>query len=376
MKVVIAIDSFKGSLTSMEAAEAVRNGILAAKPDARIIIKPVADGGEGTVDALTRGTDARRITAEVSGPYREPVSCSYAYLPDTYTAVIEMAAASGITLSEKRDPLLATSYGTGQLIAHGIRNGFRNFIIGIGGSATNDGGTGMLRALGFRFLDRNGQDAGDGARALEQIRSIDLSGCMPELSECRFRVACDVTNPLCGKDGATYVYGPQKGMADELLDKIDRDMNHYASLTAAVTGRDFAAVPGSGAAGGLGFALLSYMNAELFSGVGLILNATGAEKELENADYAVTGEGRIDRQTPFGKVPAGVAALAGRHNVRVIAFAGSVSENPAVYAACRSAGIHAVFPVIREITTLREAMLPERAKSNLTACAEQVFRLL
>ena len=165
-------------------------------------------------------------------------------------------------------------------------------------------------------------------------------------------------------------------MADELLDKIDRDMNHYASLTAAVTGRDFAAVPGSGAAGGLGFALLSYLNAELFSGVGLILNATGAEKELENADYAVTGEGRIDRQTPFGKVPAGVAALAGRHNVRVIAFAGSVSENPAVYAACRSAGIHAVFPVIREITTLREAMLPERAKSNLTACAEQVFRLL
>lgn len=376
MKVVIAIDSFKGSLTSTEAAEAVRNGILTARPDAQIIIKPVADGGEGTVDALTRGTDARRITAEVSGPYRKPVSCSYAYLPGTDTAVIEMAAASGITLSEKRDPLRATTYGTGQLIAHGIRNGFRNFIIGIGGSATNDGGTGMLRALGFRFLDRNGQDAGDGARSLEQICSIDLSGCMPELSECRFRVACDVTNPLCGKKGATYVYGPQKGMPDELLGKIDKDMNHYAELTAAVTGRRCASVPGAGAAGGLGFALLSYLNAELCSGIRLILDATDVEKELKNANYAVTGEGRIDRQTPFGKVPAGVAELARRHNVTVIAFAGSIAEDPAVSAACRNVGIHAIFPVIREITTLREAMLPERAKSNLSACAEQVFRLL
>lgn len=376
MKIVIAMDSFKGSLSSVEAAEAVRSGILAARPDARIIIKPAADGGEGTVDALTHGTDARRISAEVSGPLREPVLSSYAYLPETGTAVIEMAAASGITLTEKRNPLLATTYGTGQLIAHGIRNGCRDFIIGIGGSATNDGGTGMLRALGFRFLDRNGEDAGDGARALERICSIDLSGCMPELSECRFRVACDVTNPLCGKDGATYVYGPQKGLPDELLDKVDRDMRRYAGLTASVTGQDFSCVPGAGAAGGLGFALLSYLHAELFSGIQLILSASGIEKDLEDADYAVTGEGRIDRQTPFGKVPAGVARLAAKYGIRVIAFAGSVSEDPAVSAACRAAGIHAVFPVIREITTLREAMLPERAKSNLTACAEQVFRLL
>ena len=192
MKIVIAMDSFKGSLSSVEAAEAVQSGILAARPDARIIIKPAADGGEGTVDALTHGTDARRISAEVSGPLREPVLSSYAYLPEAGTAVIEMAAASGITLTEKRDPLLATTYGTGQLVAHGIRNG-------------------------CRFLDRNGEDAGDGARALERICSIDLSGCMPELSECRFRVACDVTNPLCGKDGATYVYGPQKGLPESTL---------------------------------------------------------------------------------------------------------------------------------------------------------------
>ncbi len=376
MKVVIAIDSFKGSLTSLEAAEAVQAGILAARPDAQIIIKPVADGGEGTVDALTQGTDARKITVRVSGPYREPVSGSYAFLPGTGTAVIEMAAASGITLTEKRDPLLATTYGTGQLIAHGIRNGCRDFIIGIGGSATNDGGTGMLRALGFRFLDQNGQDIGDGARGLEHICSIDPSGSMPELSRCRFRVACDVTNPLCGKNGATYVYGPQKGLPDELLDKVDRDMYRYAGLTAAVTGQDFACVPGAGAAGGMGFALLSYLHAELFSGIRLILSASGVEKDLEDADYAVTGEGRIDSQTSSGKVPAGVARLAAEYGVRVIAFAGSVSEDPSVSSACREAGITAIFPVIREITTLREAMLPERAKSNLTACAEQVFRLL
>lgn len=376
MKAVIAIDSFKGSLTSAEAAEAVREGILAARPDANIVIKPVADGGEGTVDALTQNTGAHRIEAEVCGPYKEPVVCSYALFSETRTAVIEMAAASGITLTEKREPLLATSYGTGELIAHAIRKGCRDFIIGIGGSATNDGGTGMLRALGFRFLDQNGRDAGDGAAALAKIHSIDLSACMPELSECRFRVACDVTNPLCGENGATYVYGPQKGMPEALLCKIDADMARYADLSAAATGRSCACMAGAGAAGGMGFAFLSYLNAALVPGIELILEASGIEKELPGADYVVTGEGRIDSQTPFGKVPAGVAQLAARHGIRVIAFAGSASEEPSVYAACRSAGIDAVFPIIRDITTLREAMLPERTKSNLTVCAEQVFRLL
>lgn len=376
MKVVIAIDSFKGCLSSFEAAAAVRSGILAARPDAEIVIKPVADGGEGTVDALTQGTDAQRVTLKASGPYGEPVSCSYACLPKTRTAVIEMAAASGLTLSDRKDPLSATSYGTGEMIAHAVRNGYRDFIIGIGGSATNDGGTGMLRALGFRFLDRNGHDIGDGAASLEKIYTIDLSGCMPELSECRFRAACDVTNPLCQDNGATYVYGPQKGLPDALLKKVDEDMAHYARLTADATGKDFSGFPGAGAAGGMGFALLSYLNARLCSGIRLILEATEAEKELKDADYAVTGEGQIDRQTAFGKVPAGVAGLAKKHGAKVIAFAGSVSGGSDTLAACRSAGIDAVFPIIREITTLREAMLPERAKSNLAVCAEQVFGLL
>lgn len=376
MKVVIAIDSFKGSLSSVEAAAAVRSGILSARPDARIVIKPVADGGEGTVDALIQGTGAQRVTIEADGPYREPVSCSYACLPETRTAVIEMAAASGLTLSQRRDPLTATSYGTGQMIAHAVRNGYRDFIIGIGGSATNDGGTGMLRALGFRFLDRDGHDIGDGAASLEKIDTINLSGCMPELSECRFRAACDVTSPLCRDNGATYVYGPQKGMPGILLQKIDEDMARYARLTADATGKDCSRIPGAGAAGGMGFALLSYLNAGLCSGIRLILEAVNAEKELRDADYAVTGEGRIDRQTPLGKVPAGVAGLAKKHGVKVIAFAGSVSGGSDTLQACRSVGIDAVFPIIPEMTTLREAMLPERAKSNLASCAEQVFRLL
>ena len=376
MKIVIVMDSFKGSLSSLEAAEAVRCGVLAAKPDAEVVIIPAADGGEGTVDALTRHTEAVRVETEVCGPYREPVVCSYAVLPKTRTAVIEMAAASGITLTERREPLLATTYGTGQLISHAIRNGCRDFIVGIGGSATNDGGSGMLRALGFGFYDKQGQDAGDGAGALEKILSVDLSQCMPELEKCRFRVACDVTNPLCGKEGATYIYGPQKGMPDNLLDKIDQDMARYAQLAAAATGRNCAFAPGAGAAGGLGFAFLSFLNASLVSGIHLILEASGAEAAIADADYVVTGEGRIDEQTPFGKVPSGIGKLALKHGVKVIAFAGSVSESPGVYSACKAAGISAVFPILRNAATLREAMLPERAKSNLSACAEQVFRLL
>lgn len=376
MKIIIAMDSFKGSLTSGEAAKAVQKGILAARPDAETVIKIMADGGEGTVDALTKNNDAQRITVTAEGPYKETVICSYALLPDTKTAVIETAAASGITLTRRREPLLASTFGTGQLIAHAAASGCRDFIIGLGGSATNDGGIGMLKALGFRFLDREGREIGDGARALEHLASVDLSGRMPELDNCRFRAACDVSNPLCGKNGATYIYGPQKGMPATLLEKVDLDMARYARLTSAVTGTDCAEVPGAGAAGGLGFAFLSYLHADLIPGIRLVLDSSGIEKELSTADYVVTGEGRIDRQTPYGKVPAGVAGLAKRYGVRVIALAGTVSEDPAVAAACRAVGIDAVFPILRDITPLCEAMAPACAQANLSACAEQIFRLL
>lgn len=373
MKAVIAIDSFKGSLTSVEAGLAAKEGILAAKPDADVIIKPVADGGEGTVDAFIEGLNAERIHVTVTGPFHETVCCYYGYLKETKTAVIEMASAAGITLTERRDPMHATTYGVGEMITDALMKGCRNFIIGIGGSITNDGGIGMLKALGISFRDRNGADAGEGGQALSKVHTIDLSGINPLLKDCRFRVACDVTNPLCGENGATFIFGPQKGVTEDMAPELDQAMAHYAQVTAEASGRSFMNAEGAGAAGGLGFALLSFLHAELTSGISLILDAVELEKDLLNADIAVTGEGRMDAQTAMGKVPAGVAGLAKRYGVKTIALAGSASPDAFV---CNSAGIDAFFPIVRGITTLEEAMNPENAKENMRLTAEQVFRLL
>ena len=212
MKVVVAVDSFKGSMTSMEAGMAVKAGVLAAHKDAEVIVKPLADGGEGTTDALIEGLNGERVDVTVTGPYHEPVNAYYGYLKDTNTAVMEMASAAGITISEQKDPMIATTYGVGEMILHAINKGIRNFIIGIGGSATNDGGIGMLKALGFTFLDKDGQDTGEGGQALAKVASVRLSDNAELLSQCNFKIACDVTNPLCGFQGATYIYGPQKGV--------------------------------------------------------------------------------------------------------------------------------------------------------------------
>lgn len=375
MKVVIAVDSFKGSLSSMEAGLAAKAGILAARPDASVTVKPLADGGEGTTDALIEGLGGRRIDVTVTGPMGQPVAACYGYLDGSSTAVIEMAAAAGITLvpPKERNPLIASTFGVGEMIQDAAERGCRNFIIGIGGSVTNDGGIGMLKALGFRFLDKDGRDAGEGGRALGKIMSIDTGGRNPLLSECRFQVACDVTNPLCGKNGATYIYGPQKGVTEDLLEKLDGDMAHYAAVTAEALGGHYAGVEGAGAAGGLGFAFLSYLGASLTPGVDLILDAVGLKDVLPGADIVVTGEGRLDAQTAMGKAPAGVARMAKRYGIKVIAFAGSVSKEAP---ACNEAGIDAYFPVIRGITTLEEAMKPDTARENMAACVEQVFRLL
>ena len=373
MKVVVAIDSLKGSLTSMEAGMAIKAGILAAKPDAEVIVKPLADGGEGTTDALIEGLNGERIDVTVTGPLDDPVSCYYGYLKETNTAIIEMASAAGITLTNKKDPLHATTYGVGEMINDAINKGCRNFIIGIGGSATNDGGIGMLKALGFEFLDENGNDAGEGGQALGKVKCIHTQNKNPLLDECHFQVACDVTNPLCGKNGATYIYGPQKGVTDDIKEHLDQAMAQYAEVTAKYLECDYSDTEGSGAAGGLGFALLSYLNASLTPGIDLILNAVELEKELKNADIAVTGEGRLDHQTAMGKAPVGVAKLAKKYNAKVIAFAGSVTPEAT---ACNQAGIDAFFPIVRGITTLEEAMNPECAKTNMRATVEQVFRLL
>ncbi len=373
MKAVVAVDSFKGSMSSMEAGLAVKQGILAARPDASVVVRPLADGGEGTTDALTEGLGGERIPLTVTGPMGAPADAYYGYLRESNTAVMEMAAAAGITLSDEKDPLRATTFGVGEMILHAIDKGMRSFIIGIGGSATNDGGIGMLKALGFRFLDEKGADAGEGAQALAKVASIQLSDKRELLSECSFRIACDVTNPLCGPMGATYVYGPQKGVTGELAPVIDAGMKNFARITAAAFGQDHADTPGAGAAGGLGFAFLSYLNGELAPGIQLILDAVGLEDDLKDADVVVTGEGRLDHQTAMGKAPVGVAKLAKKYHAKTIAFAGSVTKEAT---ACNEAGIDAFFPIVRGITTLEEAMDPATAKSNMAAAAEQVFRLL
>lgn len=375
MKVVIAIDSLKGSLSSMEAGMAIKDGILAAKPDAEVIVKPLADGGEGTTDALIEGMNGERIDLTVTGPMHTPVDAYYGYLKDTNTAVMEMASAAGITLvpDSEKNPLLATSYGVGEMINDAIQRGCRNFIIGIGGSVTNDGGIGMLKALGVRFLDENGEDAGEGGQALAKIARIDVSGMNPLLKECHIQVACDVNNPLCGKNGSTYVYGPQKGVTEDMKKTLDEAMAHFARVTSETLENDYMNTPGAGAAGGLGYAFLAYTGAALTPGIELILDAVGLEEELFGADVVVTGEGRLDFQTAMGKAPVGVARLAKKYNAKVIAFAGSVTKEAT---ACNKEGIDAFFPILRGVCTLAEAMDPVTARNNMTATVEQVFRLL
>lgn len=375
MKVVIAIDSLKGSLSSMEAGTAIKDGILAAKPDAEVIVKPLADGGEGTTDALIEGMNGERIDLTVTGPMHTPLDAYYGYLKDTNTAVMEMASAAGITLvpDSEKNPLLATSYGVGEMINDAIQRGCRNFIIGIGGSVTNDGGIGMLKALGVRFLDENGEDAGEGGQALAKVARIDVSGMNPLLKECHIQVACDVNNPLCGKNGSTYVYGPQKGVTEDMKKTLDEAMAHFARVTSETLENDYMNTPGAGAAGGLGYAFLAYTGAALTPGIELILDVVGLEEELSGADVVVTGEGRLDFQTAMGKAPVGVARLAKKYNAKVIAFAGSVTKEAT---ACNKEGIDAFFPILRSVCTLAEAMDPVAARNNMTATVEQVFRLL
>ncbi len=375
MKVVVAIDSFKGSLSSIEAGQAVKAGVLAAHPDANVIIKPLADGGEGTTDAFIEGLGGQRIDLTVTGPMGSPVSCYYGYLEKDKTAIIEMASASGITLvpAHQKNPLTASTRGVGEMILHALEQGCRHFIIGIGGSATNDAGIGMLKALGYSFLDEQGLDVDEGAQALGKVASIDAKNRHPLLDDCQFRIVCDVTNPLCGENGATYIYGPQKGVTEAQKESLDQDMAHFADVTETTLNCAFKNYPGAGAAGGLGFAFLSYLHASLSPGVELILDAINLSDALNGADIVVTGEGQLDRQTAMGKAPVGVAKLAKAHGAKVLAFSGSVTKEAV---ACNQAGIDAFFPILRRIVTLEEAMDPSTARSNMTASVEQVFRLL
>ena len=375
MKVVIAIDSFKGSLTSLQAGNAVKNAILRLDETCVVSVKPLADGGEGTVEALAGSPNAEMIELTVKGPLLDPVTAKYCILNDTNTAIVEMASAAGITLisPQQRNPLETTTYGVGELIKDAIKKGCRRFVIGIGGSATNDGGTGMLTALGYEFLDKNNTPIAMGARGLEDLRTIKSDNVIPQLKECSFNIACDVTNPLCGENGCSAVFGPQKGATLEMIKDMDVWLKNYAEMAKTVSTKADKDHAGAGAAGGLGFAFLSFTNAVLKSGIEIVLEETNMANDIQNADIVVTGEGRLDSQTVMGKAPIGVAKLAKKYNKKVIAFSGCVTDDAEV---CNEHGIDAFFPITRGITTLEEALDTNNAYKNLTATAYQVFKLL
>ncbi|MFQ9661315.1 MAG: glycerate kinase [Clostridium sp.] len=375
MKVTIAIDSLKGSLTSLEAGQAAAEGIRRVYEDADICIRPLADGGEGTVEALVRGMggELKRIT--VTGPLGKPVVCEYGIIKESGAAVIEMAGAAGITMvdEEERNPLYTTTYGVGEVIRDAVRSGCRRFVVGIGGSATNDGGIGMLQALGYGILDKEGRQVPYGARGLAEIASVTDDNVLPELSGCTFRIACDVTNPLCGEQGCSAVFGPQKGADPEMIRQMDGWLEHFAALSQEKYPAADPLRPGTGAAGGLGFAFLGFTKAVLESGVKIVLDETKLEDYVRDADLVITGEGRLDGQTVMGKAPIGVAKTAKKYGKPVIGFSGCVAKDAV---ACNREGIDAFFPILRGVVTLDEAMKTENAGANLADTAEQVFRLI
>ena len=376
MKTVIAIDSLKGSLTSMEAGMAIREGIISAWGDQmEVLVRPLADGGEGTIDALVEGMNGVLKEIEVEGPFKAKVTSRYGWIPNKKTAIVECAESSGLSLvpTADRNPLKTSTIGMGQVIRNAVEYGVRNFIVGLGGSATNDCGTGMLTALGYKFLDENGEELFGCGENLQKIQTIDMTNVMPELKECTFRIACDVTNPLCGELGASHIYGPQKGATPEMVEILDAGCHHFAEVTKAALGIDNEELPGAGAAGGLGYTFATFLKGELKSGIQIVLDEIRLEDDLKDADFVVTGEGRLDHQTAMGKAPIGVAKLAKKHGATVIAFAGSVTNDAK---ACNAAGIDAFFPILRGITTLDEAMNKENASYNMTHTAEQAFNLL
>lgn len=375
MKAVVAIDSLKGSLSSMEAGNAIAEGIYRADAEAKVEVRPLADGGEGTVDALVQGMNGSLRKVRVTGPLGDKVDAAYGIIEEAKMAVIEMSAAAGITLvpDEKKNPLFTTTYGVGEMIWDAIEKGCRKFVVGIGGSATNDGGIGMLQALGYDFLNSKGNAVPYGTKGLEDLAEIRKEHVLPELAQCEFKVACDVTNPLCGPLGASAVYGPQKGATPEMVREMDQWLADYAKLAANCSERADAEHPGTGAAGGLGFAFLTFTNAVLESGIKIVLEETKLEQYIQDADIVITGEGRLDGQTAMGKAPVGVAKLAGKYKIPVLAFAGSVTKDARK---CNEEGIHAFFPILRGITTLEDAMDAENARRNLMETVEQVFRLI
>jgi glycerate 2-kinase len=375
MKIVIAPDSFKENLTSLEVAAALERGIKRVRPRARCIKVPMADGGEGTVQSLVDATGGKIIKKRVMGPLGEPVIASYGILGDGTTAAIEMAEASGLPLvpPERRDPLRATTYGTGEVILDAIERGVSAIIIGIGGSATVDGGTGMAQALGVSFLGGNGRAIAEPVcgGVLERISEIDMHGLDPRVRKTRITIACDVENPLCGPRGAARVFGPQKGATPEMVEILDRNLRHLAALIKRDLGIDVMRIAGGGAAGGLGVGLIAFAKAKLKRGVDLVSDAVDLAKHLRGADLVITGEGRVDFQTAFGKTPSGVAKAARRLKIPVVAIGGGLADDArGVF----EHGIDALEAGAARDMDLAEAL--RLSRGHLENAGERVMRLI
>jgi len=377
LRIVVAPDSFKGALSARDVCDAMRLGIARAVPDAEIIAVPMADGGEGTVQSLTDATRGRLVARRVCGPLGDEVDAAFGILGDGETAVIEMAAASGLPLvpPSQRNPLLATTYGTGELIRAALNEGARKLIIGIGGSATTDGGAGMAQALGVRFLGAGGQvlARGLGGGALKDVERIDVSGLDPRLAGTETVVACDVDNPLCGPRGAAYVYGPQKGATPEQVEALDRNLAHFADVIERDLGKNIRGLPGAGAAGGLGAGLVAFLDAVLRPGVDIVTEVTRLREHLKSADLVITGEGQIDAQTLRGKTPIGVAKTAKEFGLPVIAIGGSIADDADVITGSE---IDVVVGIADRPLSLEEAMAPSTAKVLVTRTAQRVAKLI
>lgn len=373
MKIVIAPDSFKESLTALEACDAIEAGMKNVFPDADYVKVPMADGGEGTVQSVIDSTGGKLKTLTVTGPLNQPVNASYGLSGDRTLAVIEMAASSGLDKVpfDKRNPMITTTYGFGELIRNALDEGVKEILLGLGGSATNDGGAGMIMSLGGRLLDEKGQSISLGGEGLKDLVEIDLSGMHPRLKDVNFRVACDVDNPLTGKKGASFIYGPQKGGTSDQLEQLDSYLGHFAEVIRQKLGVNLEDVPGAGAAGGLGAGIMAFLNGKLENGGELLVDILELDEKVANADLVITGEGGINHQTIYGKTPVAVSRVAKKHGVPVIALAGSISEG---YESVYDEGIHAVFSILNQPVSLEDAL--SQGYANLKQTAENVARVI
>lgn len=371
--IVLAPDSFKESMSAKEACIAMERGIKKVNQDIKCVHVPMADGGEGTMQSLVDATNGKIYSLEVVGPLGNKVQAEYGILGDREVGILEMASASGIHLVslDKRNPLITTTYGTGELIKACLDRGVKKLLIGIGGSATNDGGAGVIQALGGKLLDKDGNELGFGGGELGKLHNIDLTNFDPRLKDVVVEVACDVNNPLCGEKGASNVFGPQKGATPDMVSLLDNNLKHYANIIKEQIGMDVLEVPGAGAAGGLGAGLMAFLNGTLKKGIEIVIEYSGLEEKVKEADMVWTGEGSIDFQTQYGKTPLGVAAIAKKYDKPVIAFAGRVGDNIDVL---YEKGIDSIFGIMKGVTSIEEAL--EKGKENIEKTSENVIRLM